>query len=511
MSPLPLCAATAQDHCLAQPDANRVLLMSNSALTLKLLLAVVLLSAGCRSWTPQYDTSTDVRGPAECIDQAKQFREAVRQAAVTNAQTQALPDLPFLHINRFLAALAKDIRNGEQQRHWVGLLAALGEETRVSENANLAQPWSTAALMQLADCARAFANSPSHTGARVELVAAVRANSPVKDAYIDAYRWLGLYALMRPVYDIQIRQLHAAERAAFGDGRSLATSRSFEPATRRPALSPATVARWLTTAKAADPLGLPKPSDTQLQRLFARHAPRLVVDYDDTNDAIATPFWQAGELGFDTARPTVYTLVSHTRIGGQNLLQLNYVFWFSERKPTTFPDFYAGQVDGLTWRVTLDHDGEVLLYDSIHNCGCYHKMFRVSDRLQLRKDPLSKEPKTIYDLTDLDPDLPATVHLQSNTHFIVGLDNVATITPQGYALVPYQALTMLPSEGATRSLFDASGLVPGSQRLERYTLWPTGVEDVGAMRQWGTHAIGFIDRQHFDDPQLLANYFHRRR
>jgi hypothetical protein len=57
------------------------------------------------------------------------------------------------------------------------------------------------------------------------------------------------------------------------------------------------------------------------------------------------------------------------------LLQLVYTLSFPERPARGVVDFLAGRLDGVTWRVTLAPDGEPLVYDSIHPCGCYHVFF----------------------------------------------------------------------------------------------------------------------------------------
>jgi hypothetical protein len=49
--------------------------------------------------------------------------------------------------------------------------------------------------------------------------------------------------------------------------------------------------------------------------------------------------------------------------------------------------------------------------------------------------------------------------------------------------------------------------MPGTERGERFFLWPMGIESAGQMRQWGHHATAFVGRRHFDDPNLLASYF----
>ncbi len=55
----------------------------------------------------------------------------------------------------------------------------------------------------------------------------------------------------------------------------------------------------------------------------------------------------------------------------------------------------------------------------------------------------------------------------------------------------------------------SSGIVPHSERLERFTLWPLGIESPGAMRQWGTHATAFVGEAHFDEPFLIDEAFAR--
>jgi hypothetical protein len=63
--------------------------------------------------------------------------------------------------------------------------------------------------------------------------------------------------------------------------------------------------------------------------------------------------------------------------------------------------------------------------------------------------------------------------------------------------------------GGTRSLFDARGRVPGSERAERWLFWPMGIPDAGSMRQWGRQPTAFVGRRHFDDADLLERRFGR--
>ena len=95
----------------------------------------------------------------------------------------------------------------------------------------------------------------------------------------------------------------------------------------------------------------------------------------------------------DTGAPTVYRYLTHTRFGGAVLLQLNYSVWFPERPATSSLDLLAGRLDGITWRVTLGTEGRPLLYDTMHNCGCWHWFYPSGDRPRLggrgRHEPTS--------------------------------------------------------------------------------------------------------------------------
>jgi hypothetical protein len=77
-----------------------------------------------------------------------------------------------------------------------------------------------------------------------------------------------------------------------------------------------------------------------------------------------------------------------------------------------------------------------------------------------------------------------------------------------YTLVSYDRLETLPHEGGrTESIFDADGIVKGTERVERFILFSMGIPSIGSMRQRGHHAIELIGRAHFDDPRLFDRSF----
>jgi hypothetical protein len=80
--------------------------------------------------------------------------------------------------------------------------------------------------------------------------------------------------------------------------------------------------------------------------------------------------------------------------------------------------------------------------------------------------------------------------------------------PVLYELVSYDVLEALPrQDGRTESIFDAAGIVKGTERIERFILFSMGIPDIGSMRQRGHHAIELIGRVHFDDPDLFDESF----
>jgi hypothetical protein len=264
-----------------------------------------------------------------------------------------------------------------------------------------------------------------------------------------------------------------------------------------------------------DALGVPVFDPAALEALFGRHAPEWRVTTATDDDRIGAPYWRrGGELGVDTTRPVGYTLLSFTRFGPDVLTQLNFVAWFPARPKASALDIYGGFLDGVIYRVTLDTDGEPLLYETIHACGCYYEAYPTK-RLQVREAIGYPEPPLILGA----PAAPAArpglaLALESATHYVIRFfpaeAGAAPTAAVDLPLVPYDRLRSLPTpEGGHRSMFAPDGLVPGSGRLERFILWPTGVDTPGAMRQWGRHAVAFVGERHFDDPFALDRMFVR--
>jgi hypothetical protein len=268
---------------------------------------------------------------------------------------------------------------------------------------------------------------------------------------------------------------------------------------------------------------MPVLSERELARFAAAYAPSFEV-------AIAGDYDRFGELRWrrdppvpevNAAESVVYVQQAHARYrekgaNGQPdaeriLLQLVYTLWFPERPADHEGDILAGHLDGLVWRVTLAPDGEPLLYDSIHPCGCYHQFFP-TPRAQPRPAPDALDewafvPRALPRVGEEERPL---VKLASRTHYIHdvslvrGADSVAR-----YALRDYDELRSMPRHagGGRRSAFGPDGLIAGTERSERFLFWPMGIPSAGAMRQSGRQATAFVGRRHFDDADLIEKRF----
>jgi len=178
------------------------------------------------------------------------------------------------------------------------------------------------------------------------------------------------------------------------------------------------------------------------------YAPVWEIELQGDDDRIGTPIWtDKGVLDVDTRKPLTYTLLSFTRFGKQILAQLNYIIWFPSRPKQNAWDLYGGLLDGVNLRVTLDGDGAPLLYETIHNCGCYYKAYPTK-RLKVRAEIDYAEPPLILEAPDSDAIKNfVTVAMESRTHYVQHLYPLSRELPTkaaAYSLADYGHLRSLP-------------------------------------------------------------------
>jgi hypothetical protein len=191
------------------------------------------------------------------------------------------------------------------------------------------------------------------------------------------------------------------------------------------------------------------------------------------------------------------------------LLQFIYQIWLPAREKTGLLDLYGGPLDSVIWRVTLSPEGTPIAFDSIHGCGCYYMLFPGQGYQAIPPQDGAEPVLSPKAISMLSPYQRVLLHLQSRTHYLqqVSLVNKASDRKTfSYQFIELDGLRSLPMpDGTRRSLYGEDGILDASARTERFLLWPYGVASPGAMRQWGTHAIAFVGKRHFDDPFLIEH------
>ena len=445
-----------------------------------------------------------------CARQFARLDETVDAQGVADAQSQRVPGFPYLRIDRLLGSYDAATMDDDVFESWVRALAELDRRARSFELRNLSPATVVEAIEAESDDCRAVLLA--HDLRRPERRRRLIRQAVARDAYDSAFRVIGLYPLSAIPVQIGITQMHAETLTRFREPLAQTSPEGelirFGPGDVVESLDEGEVAAFLDVAN--DPLRSPVTSDPRLARLFRTFAPVFEVDVVTDDDRIGTPVIRNGQVRVDTSRPVVFTLTSHARLESELLLQLNYVIWFPARPLSGRLDLRGGHLDGLTWRVTLGRDGRPLFYDTMHNCGCLYMAFP-TDAFEPRPRRAFEEPVLAPQRLWRDTRRPV-IRLSNRTHYVERVyphSATSVRTAAAYDLRPYAQLRSLPDGVGRRSMFGADGIVKGTERAERWLLWPMGVPATGSMRQWGHHAIAFVGRRHFDDPDLIERNFLR--
>ncbi len=452
-----------------------------------------------------------------CADFFASLDKRIKASGVIDSGVFRVTGYPYLRVNRFLSSFTKEVDNRVAFTAWVDRLQAMDQEARKNEIANL--PKSAVAALgsavgreelnsRVAVCGDIlkvvdFRNSTHRKG--------LKKFASVPDDYISLRRFLGIYPITGLFVSLGVSRWHdqAHKRFSLQPPDDWKTIR-YVSAQK---IDVSTVHQILGSTK-RDALGIPIYTAEARDALFRLYAPVWEVQMQGDYDRIGKPIWNGdGVLDVDTREPLTYTLISFTRFGKEILTQLNYIIWFSSRPKTGALDIYGGLLDGLNYRVTLKNNGEPYLYETIHNCGCYYKAYP-TNQLMVHEKIDYAEPPLILKAPDLDPSTHfLAVAMESRTHFVqhlYPLSRKLQHTTTAYSLADYNQLRSLPySGGARRNMFGQDSIAPGSERLERFILWPTGVLSPGGMRQWGRHAVAFIGKRHFDDPFYMDRMYKR--
>ena len=474
------------------------------------------LAAGCATLDAPFAAhlSSGVPQLRGCAEWYRSLDERVAAAGTRDAQDARVPGFPYLRVSRLLAALRPAALSDDGLlRALTDRMLALDVEARRYEIMNL--PAGTAdtrqALLRTRECGTLLRDVDL---AAPESRTALLQRAEVPDDYVLANRILGLYWLTRIAFAQGVRREEELALARFrrapSEGASALRSVRYAPEPGAQLTRPQ--AALVLEHAAGNPLRIPEPSEENLNALLAAYAPSFEVDVRGDYDRFGALRWlrDADSPSVDGSQLAVYAHAAWTRYEGRVLLQLVYTLWFPQRAPQYAGDPLAGTLDGITWRVTLAPDGEPLIYDAIHACGCYHQFFP-TPRAVARPVPggLDEWMFSPQSLPAMGDGARPLVKIATGTHSIEGISQVrGTDSLVRYELRPYGELrSLVRYSGGRASAFGADGLVPGTERAERFVFWPMGIASAGAMRQWGRHATAFVGRRHFDDAELFEKRF----
>ncbi len=482
---------------------------ATTVLSLALIISTALTTAGAAASSSlpraaDAGITSRISSDPGCSALRSEIDTRIEREQVADPRHARIQLSPWLRSDRFLAdALARQVSSGGPTRPILEAMANHDEAALAREIGRLGMPAVDDVTEALNDCRRRaieeLLSGPDPSQRLTEV--------GVPDAYRDWQRRLGAYPLARPWLRM------GAQRWRLGEHR---LQREQEPPKavirwRGPATAQAPtqgdVAAWLAQARAMHALNWPLPQAQHLEQMAILHAPILEISSTATADRIGRLLGHRNRPKVDTDTPSAYFEAGFTRFGERVLLQLSYTFWFPERVASHFLDPYAGAIDGLVWRVTLDDDGQPLLWESIHACGCYYTLVLPADaRLRFHNpDAAAREDPLV--LIGPSADHRIRFSVSTGEHFLrwprsadesraeQGVEN------RSYVLRAYAELL---EPGSQRPPFGSDGLLAGTSRLERFFLWPAGIPDPGAMRSNGHHATAFLGRRHFDDAQLAS-------
>ncbi len=415
----------------------------------------------------------------ECFTLLKTLREHAELKNLQDAQTVPVSEYPQFRVNRVLASFDLHALNQRQLQRWGELAkreAITGFETELKR-----------------------LNSPEHRRNnafecinKLPSLAPNDLKMPKLSAYDHSVRKTNLHKLVDGLLLTSIHREQKTMYKHFGG-----SSHYIIPKIRYTTAPPITIKkshRLKVNEIQTDVLGLPAPTFIQLSQFAKQHAPEIDLEHMDKNDQIIPEH-----------APEIHWLHSYTKINDQWHLQIIY-HWFYPARETN--DLYSGWLDGLIWRVTLDSQYKnALVYDSIHPCGCYHRVF-IPEKSHLKLKAINqKKENPLFHRIDVPLNKRLRIRIDQGEHYIGNVQNLNNLDPippvrKHYKLIPYKKLRQSLQDNG-KPFFNGQGIVDGSQRLERFILWQHGIKSPGAMRQWGVHAINFINQRHFDDVELF--------
>ena len=483
-----------------------------------IVCCLVLTVQGCATLKPYPDSSLTGKDGI-CQRWLESIEDMFEQYDLNDPETVRFIGFPHLRVNRFLASMGERTASNDAFSEWLEEMRKLDSVSKKLEFANLPAP-ARQQLLSKIPVGGSFEHALEHCGKRLnerilnkpEHKDTLLEQAHVPDAYQSWKRVAGLYLLTRYAADVGIERLHRELNTSFkiplaklpGQGKLI----RYNP----PHSNPLPLKHIAAMLKVAydNPLGIPHLTFSQLQQLLAQFAPVWEIDARNDTDKIGSVTLDSDKQPrVDIKQPTVYVAHAYARWRGRVVLQLIYQIWLPAREKTGIMDLYGGPLDSVIWRVTLSPEGTPIAFDSIHGCGCYYLLFPSQGYWAIAPKDGAEPVLSPKAIATIPSGHHLLLRLQSRTHYLQQTslsDNTFKVATRTYIFHELEQLRALQMpNGSKRSLYSEDGIIEASERAERFLLWPYGVASPGAMRQWGTHAIAFIGKRHFDDPFLLEN------
>ena len=316
----------------------------NLRLHLFLLLPILIL-LGCAAIGTNRQVAKFQR-PPECVRFLEWLDRTVAEAGVRDASVFKVSGFPYLRTNRFLTGLKNDLNDEARKEQWVHRLQQLDLEARQKEIHNLpaaalkdlaralGEPVGRQMLQQRA----AFYSEKmlSHDQRLPDFYEVLLRAVTDPTEYSTALRVVGIYPLTSMAVTAVTRNVQkkfrmwhhtpADQLMTLGVLTAYVPSRGTEYSEQ--------TARLVLNRSRQNALLIPRPSVADQQTLLAMFAPIINQDVAAAYDNIGEVVWRGNKVGINAAKPTVYYYFSHARFKDVPVLQLNYVFWYSDRKST---------------------------------------------------------------------------------------------------------------------------------------------------------------------------------